>query len=191
MASKLLSFIIILCISYSHATYSQKAEAYLTSNSDLLIIGTVNDMKDTPEPASEMFHSLVTIQIDNILKGKINTKSLIIRLQYGPVIDSINGGYGIAVSIEPQFTIKEKVVLFLKNKEKEPFLNSPYVKKSFKTFDGNSSISDLPVNTYWISGNRVFEVKNGAVNYYGKLYTLHEFIKSITKSEKYFNNNKL
>ena len=61
----------------------------LTSNSDLLIIGTVNDMKDTPEPASEMFHSLVTIQIDNILKGKINTKSLIIRLQYGPVIDSI------------------------------------------------------------------------------------------------------
>ena len=67
-----------------------------------------------------MFHSLVTIQIDSILKGKINTKSLIIRLQYGPVIDSINGGYGIAVSIEPQFTIMEKVVLFLKNKEKEP-----------------------------------------------------------------------
>ena len=181
----------ILFLSYSHATYSQKDEAYLASNSDLLIIGTVNDMKDTPAPASEMFHSLVTIQIDNILKGKINTKSLIIRLQYGPVIDSINGGYGIAVSIEPQFTIKEKVVLFLINKEKEPFLNSPYVKKSFKTFDGNSSISDLPVNTYWISGNRVFEVKNGTVNYYGKLYTLHEFIKSITKSEKYFNNNKL
>jgi hypothetical protein len=110
-------------------------------------------MKDTPAKTSEMFHSMVTIHIDSVLRGKTNFKNIIIRLQSGPVIDDIHGGDRIGNSSEPNFSIGERVALFLNNAKNDPYLNSRNAKENFTSYGGKKDISKLPDDTFWASKN--------------------------------------
>jgi len=150
-------------------------------NSDLVVIGTVKHMKDTPAKTSEMFHSMVIIHIDSVLRGETNFENLTIRLQSGPVTDDIHGGDRIKDCNEPNFKIGQRIVLFLKNAINDPYLNSGYAKENFKSFGTKNNLSDLPKNTFWVSNNRVFEIKNGMVSYFGKTIKEDDFIRKIVK----------
>jgi hypothetical protein len=152
-------------------------------NSDLVIIGIVKDILDTPGKTSEMFHSMVIIHIDSVLRGKINYENITIRLESGPVTDDIHGGVRIWVSDEPNFSIGEKVVLFLKNTKNDPYLNSGHAKKNFTSYGGKKDISELPDDTFWASKTSVFEIKNGMIFYFNKIINESDFISNIIKQK--------
>jgi hypothetical protein len=148
-------------------------------NSDLAVIGTVKDIVETPGKTSEMFHSMVVIHIDTILRGETNFEK--IRLQSGPITDDIHGGVRIENSIEPNFRIGERVALFLKNAKNDPYLNSGNAKENFTSYSGRKDMSELPDDSFWVSKNRVFEIKNGMIFYFNKIIKENDFIKNIKK----------
>lgn len=150
-------------------------------NSDLVIIGTVMDMKDTPAKTSEMFHSMVIIHIDSVLKGKTNFKNIIIKLKNGPVIHDIHGGDRIVSSIEPVFEVGDVVAIFMNNVQNNSYLNSEFVKKNYKSFDNRKNVSELSADTFWVSNKQVFKIKNGMVSYFNKTIKKDDFINSIIK----------
>lgn len=150
-------------------------------NSDLVVIGIVNDIIDTPAKVSEMFHSKVIIRIDNKLKGKTNYKNIIIRLKSGPVTDDIHGGDRIVSSIEPNFEIGDKIAIFINNPPNDPYLNSEFVKKNYKSFNNLKTVSDLPDDNFWVSNRQVFKIKNGMVFYFDKTIKEKDFIDKIIK----------
>lgn len=166
-------------------TYAQNYQEYdpteQTLNSDLVIIGTVKNIKETPAKTSEIFHSMIIIEIENTLKGNNNFKEIKIRLESGPVTDDIHGGDRIISSIEPKFNIGERVFLFLNRNKNNSYLNSEFVKKNFKSFDGKKNISELSEDTFWVSNMQVFKSENGIVNYFGRSIKDSDFIDIIIK----------
>ncbi len=152
-------------------------------NSDLVVIGTVKDMIETPGKTSEMFHSMVIIHIDSVLRGETSFEKIIIRLQSGPVTDDIHGGDRIKVLNEPNFSIGQRIVLFLKNAKNDPYLNSGNANENFTSYDGKKDISELPDNTFWASKTRVFEIKNEMVFYFNKIINVNDFITNIKNKD--------
>lgn len=150
-------------------------------NSDLVVIGIIREMRDTPAKTNEMFHSMIIVKIDSVLKGFTNHRNIIIRLKSGPVTDDIHGGDRIISSIEPIFNIGEKVFLFLNINKNDPYLNSDFVKNNYKSFDSKKNISELSEDTFWISNKQVFKSENGIVKYFGRKIKETEFINYIIK----------
>ena len=146
--------------------------------SDLVVFGTVIDIKETPAPKSEMFHSKIIIHINKILKGKANFNNLVIDQQSGPLSDVKNAD--IISSIEPRFKIGENVVLFLKKITKNNYTNSNFVKHNFKSFEGKKSLSELPDSVFWIGTNSKFSIKNDTVYYFEKRIKKGNFFYMIT-----------
>lgn len=132
----------------------------LASKSDLVIIGTVKELKDTPAPYDEMFHSIVTIDVDSVLKGKAG-KNIMVRLRSGLITHNRK----IVVSSEPVFKVGSKYILFLNN------LNSPHAKDY-----NNSKLSE---GQFWVSNTRTFEVRNDSVYYFDKVIRKSDFINNI------------
>lgn len=148
---------------------------------ELVVIGSVIKIKETPASVNEMFHSEIIIKIDSILKGKTNFKNIIIRLQSGPVTDDKHGGDRIISSIEPKFKIGEQSVYFLHPAMKDSYLNSPFVKGRYQRFNGKKSITELSDSTFWVGDNQTFKIKDGMVYYFGKQKNKNKFIQNIIK----------
>ncbi len=157
-------------------------EAEQAAVSEFVVIGTVLNIKDTPAPRTEMFHSEVIVKIDRILKGNINYRKIIIRLQSGALLNDIHGDRLIS-SDEPRFNVGEHVILFLNSARKDNFLNSPGIRKMYKTFNGKSSITQLSDSTFCPSNHQAFKMKDGIVYYLGGPRNKNNFINNITKSK--------
>ena len=167
----------VICIFFCSTIYSQQQLISQVLNSDLIIIGTVKSIKDKPAPETEMFHSEVTIQVDSIIKGKVDSKHIIIRLQSGAITNDTNGIDRIAVSSEPSFKIEEKLVFFLYDKDNDPYLKA--ANKRYKSFNNKNSITDLPNDSFWVSNYHCYEIKKGMVYYWGKNQSINNLIKNI------------
>lgn len=112
---------LFLCCFLFRNIYSQaETDKILTqaNSSDVIIIGEVENIKDMPAPSSEMFHSMIQIQIDSLIKGKINFEEVIIRQQSGPITDYVHEGTRIEWSDEPELVIGHRYVFFLKKPRK-------------------------------------------------------------------------
>ena len=157
------------------------SEIMLAKESDLVIIGTVKDVKDLPAPSTEMFHSMVNFHIDSILKGETSRRDIIIRLQSGPITNAEKPGTIIAWSNEPKFIIGERFVLFLNNTKRDPYLNSKFVKKTYKTFDSRKNISELSGESFWVRKERTFQIMNETIFYFNEKIKEVEFINKIIK----------
>ena len=168
----------LICILFCPTIYSQRKVISQVLNSDLIIIGTVKSIKDKPAPETEMFHSEVIIQIDSIIKGKVNSKYIIIRLQGGAMTNGSNGVDRIAFSSEPSFKIEEKLVFFLYNKDNDPYLKA--ANKRYKSFNNKNTIADLSNYSYWVSNYQCFEIKNDMIYYWGKNQSINNLIKNIS-----------
>lgn len=149
----------------------------------MVVIGTVKNIKDTPAPLNEMFHSMALIQIDTVLKGKTNLETIIIRLESGPITGDIKVAR-ILVSDEPRFKIGERYVLFLNKSSNDSYLNSGWVKEKYKSFNNKKSVSELSDDTFWAGNRQVFEVKNGIIHYFEKTITQDDFINNIIKGNQ-------
>jgi len=153
-------------------------EEELASLYELVVIGRVIDIRGTPASINEMFHSEVIIKIDSVLKGKLNFKNLIIRLQSGPVTDDIHGDR-IKCSIEPIFKVGEQYVFFVNPAIKDGYLNSQFKAKRYNKYDGKNSISELSDSTFWVANDQTFLIKDGMISYFGELRNKIEFIQNI------------
>ena len=158
-------------------------EAKHASLYELVVIGRVIDIRGTPASIHEMFHSEVIIKIDSVLKGELNFKNMIIRLQSGPVTDGIRGGNRIKSSIEPIFKVGEQSVFFMNPAKKDGYLNSPFVKENYQKYNGKNSISELSDSTFWVANDQTFLIKDGMINYFGELKNKSDFIQNITKKK--------
>jgi hypothetical protein len=146
---------------------------------DLIVKGTVVERDYMPLPRSEAFHSNVVIKVDSILKGTLDSKRINIKQQSGP----INKDTSIFVSIEPRFRDGEEVIMFLNIPQHDLYLNSPYLRKTYKTFNGQKSLSKSTNSFYWASDKEVFEVKNDTVNYFGNMISISEFISTLGETK--------
>ena len=153
-------------------------EAEHASIYELVVIGSVIDIRGTPASMREMFHSEIIIKIDSVVKGKVNYRNIVIKLQSGPVTDDPHGDR-IICSIEPIFKIGEQSVFFLNPAKSDAYLNSAFAKKTYKKFNGKNSISELADSTFWVATDQTFKVKNGMVNYFGEQKNKNSFIQKI------------
>ncbi len=149
--------------------------------SDYVIIGTIKSIENTPAPISEMFHSKVIVKIDSILKGTLNFKNIIIRLQSGAVTNDLHGGTGIVSSIEPRFEVGEHAVFFFKKMGNDNYIISKGIHERYQSFDGKGSIKELASNIFWIDNTNVFKIDNDEVYYFDTRISKNDFIKQITK----------
>lgn len=147
---------------------------------DFVVIGTVINIKGTPGPETEMFHTEVVVGIDSTLKGNINHTIIFIRLESGPISD--DGKIAIIVSEEARFEMGEQVVLFLNKLTKDSYINSPYAKRH-KSFNGKKSIEELPDDNFYTNGAQVFKIEKGIVYYLDTPMAKNKFIKSIIERQ--------
>jgi hypothetical protein len=144
---------------------------------DMVIIGKVISIVDTPGLSSEPFHSKVNVEVVDILKGPNSQETTIELLrQSGPITDHgtpLNALY----TNEPKYSIGETSVFFLSN-----IYHNPYLTTRYSSFFSKKQLN--PKNpVYWVHSQSKLEIIGSNVSYYGRTISLEAFksrIKSVS-----------
>ena len=117
---RVISLIVILLISSeSGALMVGMSTERLTRESELVIVGDVDNTKSQWSDDGKKIVTRVTITYTDVIKGKNKNRKIVVEHLGGEV-----EGLGMGVSDSPHFTKGEKVILFLKpekSKEKEVY----------------------------------------------------------------------
>lgn len=81
----------------------------LTIGADAIVLGEVREIQSQWSMDGSVILTIVTLQIHETLKGKINNNQILIQHPGGEV-----GDIGLKVSDMPSFQLKERVLVFLK-----------------------------------------------------------------------------
>lgn len=157
--STFILFIILiatLCVIFTKDDYKKTLTTYQRSalNADLIIIGTLMSVNDTYPPSA-------IINIEDLLKGKTPTEQLSFHMTY-----------------QGQFSVGERVVLFLKKYEDRQQRLTYYAQRhdsDFASLDRNSDTNRFIIK----SNQRATTVSN--ITLPNKQLALDEFIFSIGK----------
>ena len=98
----------------------------------IVFIGKVLIIEDTPCAISEPFHSKVSVQIIDLLKGpkqRVNTIQLL--RQSGAVLNYGNTKR-IASTMEPTLTVGDTSVFYLDKIDDDPYLTTVYKSSTFQ-----------------------------------------------------------
>ncbi len=107
----LTSFILILFIfSYSQGLMVKLSLRKLTVEADAIILGKVKNIQSQWSVDRSVILTLVNLDVQEILKGKINSNQILVQYPGGEV-----GDIGLKVSDMPTFQKDEIVLVFLKS----------------------------------------------------------------------------
>jgi hypothetical protein len=99
-------------IIWGQLSFSIRDNKERTAISDYIIIGTVSNI--TYDSRREVkYHTFVYVNVEQYVKGKLDTKQIVIPRQSGPLKDHKGKEGSVQVSEEASFTLGEKVLLFL------------------------------------------------------------------------------
>lgn len=138
--------------------------------SDVVAIGQVQTILDTPAPKEAPFHSKVIIKIKEILMGEVPKYDYLVVVQEsGPILGT--NGLAQRVSTDVGFQIGEQVLLFLQIPNKNSYLQARF-KKYFKR-------NVINENEFWVNKYSKFVIIDDKVNYLGKERKLTEIVRNI------------
>lgn len=123
--------------------------------SDAVVVAKITGIIGWPGSREQLFHSKVTVRIEEVLKGKaIVGKTIELFEESGPLTDSTK----IIVSDEPSFDNGGEYILYLRRMNKDRYLTSPFHKNSFESghFDSDSV-------HFYIGAHSSVPIQNGKV----------------------------
>ncbi len=128
---------------------------------DLVIIGKILSIENTPYPDSEPFHSKVNVQIIDLLKGPKQQGNTIQLLRQSGLELYRGSTRRIAFSTDPTFIVGDTSVFYLTKIE-----NDPYLTKVYKNYFSKRKSADASPQ-YWVRAVHKHDISNSIVDYNG------------------------
>ena len=162
--------------------------------SNIVFIGKVISIVNTPRPEDYPFHSKVNVQIIELLKGpKQKSDTIQLLRQGGPITDyrpkrnsppiPVPDSEKITVSTttDANFKAGEISVFFASN-----IVNNPYLEPNYKTTI-SKAVQDNPKPSYFVMSNDKFEIKDSFIDFFGHKIPLEKIKKEIKQVAKILN----
>jgi len=173
-----------------HKNKDERSEAALF---DLVFIGKVLNIIDTPNPKSDLFHSKVNIQVLEVLRGPKQERDTIQLLRRsGSITDSpesLNLPSGIIpsgkllttnFSIDATYKIGDTSVFFAYRFEDHPIWISSWCDQSTLS----KEVLKYPNPSYYVSNSGKFEIVNSMIEFYDRTIPLEQFKEEIKQVAK-------
>ncbi len=95
-------------------TLIRRSTEELTVLSDIVVEGVVQDMESRFDPGRQFIYTYVTLSIQQLLKGRFDGETIVLEELGGDA-----NGYRARVDCSPEFTIGERVIVFLEVKNED------------------------------------------------------------------------